>query len=72
LPTISAPHGDSTPNPDAAQIAAFSFCHSPIILANPGPNLVLLAINLTFPFFAQTMQNINMCGSAPFDSGGAI
>jgi hypothetical protein len=72
LPRISAPHKDSTPNPDGAQIAAFSFCQSPTILANPGPKLALLAINLTFPFFAQTMQNINMCGSAPFDSGGAI
>jgi hypothetical protein len=72
MPRISAPHNDSTPNPDAAQIAAFSSVQRPIILVNPGPNLVLLAINLTFPFFARTMQKINMCFFAPVDQGGAI
>jgi len=67
MPSISAPHNDSTPNPDAAQIAAFSSLHGPIILANLGPNLALLAINLTFPFFARTMQKINMCFFALVD-----
>jgi hypothetical protein len=64
---ISAPQNDSTPNPDAAQITAFSPGQRPMILVKFRPNLALLAINLTFPFFTQTMQKVNMCSFAPVD-----
>jgi hypothetical protein len=45
---------------------------SPLNTVASGHNMVVLAINLTFLFFARTMQKINMCFFAPVDYGGAI
>jgi len=69
---ISAPRKDSTPNPDDAQIAIFSTPRRLLLLVISCPNIALLAINLTFPFFTQTMQNINVCFMALTDLGGAL
>jgi hypothetical protein len=72
MPRISAPYGDITPNPDAAQVSSFSQGGRPLNHLVFGLDMFVLAINLTFLFFARTIQKINMCFFAPIDYGGAI